>query len=97
MNKILLMNIGDTIEVKMSFANRKETIEYFSDYSNINDILEILVEECDDFQKPQQELDKDETEDETMVRQMVSTVSTECLHEFMHEIINELEKRCSTK
>ena len=93
MNKISLMNIGDTIEVKMSFANRKEAIKYFSDYSNINDILEILVEECDDIQKPQQELDKDETEDE----KMVSTVSTECLHGFMHEIINELEKRCSTK
>lgn len=98
MNKVTMMNIGERVEVKLLFDNRKKAIEYFSDFSNNNDILEALIEDWSD-DNAKKELSEQEAneEDDNIIGRMVSTVSTECLHEFMHTIINELESRCTTK
>jgi hypothetical protein len=98
MNKVTMMNIGERVEVKLLFDNRKKAIEFFSDFSNNNDMLEALIEDWpEDNAKKELEEQEDVEEDDNLVGRMVSTVSTECLYEFMHTIVNELESRCSSK
>ena len=43
MNKIKVMNVGEGFRFELVFDSRKDAINYFSSYENMNDILEMLV------------------------------------------------------